>query len=78
MKFIALLGSPNAAGRTRLVAEAIATGIGKANGRVDIISVAGGPSDEAGQTAALYGEALVSFGAAVRGSAVIQALRPQA
>jgi FMN reductase len=179
MKFIALLGSPNAAGRTRLVAEAIATGIGKADGQVDMISVAGGPSEEiiqacdhadgllfgcpvyrggmayplktlldhmprgmrgetvapllgkpagifmtgaslhhylavdelrrvlcgffacqvlapglyfspadftgedglsgeAGQTAALYGEALVSFGAAVRGSAAIQALRPQA
>jgi alkanesulfonate monooxygenase SsuD/methylene tetrahydromethanopterin reductase-like flavin-dependent oxidoreductase (luciferase family) len=46
MKFIALLGSPNAVGRTRLVAEAIATGVGQANGQVDMISVAGGPSDE--------------------------------
>jgi NAD(P)H-dependent FMN reductase len=46
MKFIGLLGSPNAAGRTRLVGQAIASGIGKANGQVDMISVAGGPSDE--------------------------------
>ena len=38
----------------------------------------GGLSGEAGQTAARYGEALVSFGAAIRGSAAIQALRPQA
>ena len=179
MKFVGLLGSPNATGRTRLVADAIASGIVKAAGQVDMISVAGEPpdrlieacdgadglligcpvyrggmayplktlldhmprgmwgetrapllgkpagiymtgaslhhylavdelrrvlcgffacqvlapglyfspadftgedglSDEAGQAAALYGEALVSFGSAVRGSAAIQGLRPQA
>ena len=179
MRFIGLLGSPNAAGRTRLVADAIASGIIKADGQVDMIGLADGPSDEiveacdnadglligcpvyrggmayplktlldhmprgmwgetrapllgkpvgiymtgaslhhylavdelrrvlcgffacqvlapglyfspgdftgedglsddAGQTAALYGEVLVSFGSAVRGSEVIQALRPQA
>jgi len=179
MKFIGLLGSPNAAGRTRLVADAIARGIIKAEGQVEMISLAGGPSDgivetcdnadglligcpvyrggmaytlktlldhmprgmwgetrapllgkpagiymtgaslhhylavdelrrvlcgffasqvlapglyfspadftdgeglsdEAGNTAALYGEALVSFGSAIRGSKAIQALRPQA
>jgi FMN reductase len=179
MKFIGLLGSPNAAGRTRLVADAIARGIIKAEGQVEMISLAGGSSDgivetcdnadglligcpvyrggmaytlktlldhmprgmwgetrapllgkpagiymtgaslhhylaidelrrvlcgffasqvlapglyfspadftdgeglsdEAGNTAALYGEALVSFGSAIRGSKAIQALRPQA
>lgn len=46
MKFIGLLGSPNAAGRTRLVADAIARGIIGANGQVEIISVADEPSDE--------------------------------
>lgn len=45
MKFIGLLGSPNAAGRTRLVAEAIAGGIIKADGQVEMLSVADGPSD---------------------------------
>ena len=179
MKFVGLLGSPNATGRTRLVAEAIAAGIVKAAGQVEMLSVAGGPpdeiieacdgadglligcpvyrggmayplktlldhmprgmwgetrapllgkpagiymtgaslhhylavdelrrvlcgffacqvlapglyfspadfagedglSDQAGQTAALYGEALMAFGSAVRGSEAIQALRPQA
>jgi FMN reductase len=179
MKFVGLLGSPNATGRTRLVADAIGSGIVKAAGQVDMLSVAGessdrlieacdgadgllvgcpvyrggmayplktlldhmprgmwgetrapllgkpvgiymtgaslhhylavdelrrvlcgffacqvlapglyfspadftgegGLSDEAGETAALYGEALMSFGPAVRGSEAIQALRPQA
>jgi len=179
MKFAALLGSPNAAGRTRVVADAIASGIVKAAGQLETVSLAGEPSDgvidacdgadglligcpvyrggmayplktlldhmprgmwgetrapllgkpvgiymtgaslhhylavdelrrvlcgffacqvlapglyfspgdftgedglsdEAGSTAALYGEALVSFGSAVRGSEAIQALRPQA
>lgn len=179
MKFVALLGSPNATGRTRLVADAIASGIVGAKGQVEVISVAGEPpdeiigacdnaegllfgcpvyrggmayplktlldhmprgmwgeasapllgksagvymtgaslhhylavdelrrvlcgffacqvlapglyfspadftddavlSDEANDTASLYGEALVSFGSAVRGSEAIQALRPQA
>lgn len=45
MKFIALLGSPNAAGRTRLVADAIAEGITRANGQVDLTSLADAPSD---------------------------------
>jgi FMN reductase len=179
MKFIGLLGSPNATGRTRLVADAIASGIIKAEGQVEMISVAGEPSDglidacddadglligcpvyrggmayplktlldhmprglwgetrapllgkpagiymtgaslhhylavdelrrvlcgffacqvlapglyfspadftdegglseEAGDTASLYGEALMAFGSAIRGSEAIQALRPQA
>jgi len=179
MKFIGLLGSPNPAGRTRLVADAIATGIAKANSQVEMISLAGEPpaqvveacdsadglligcpvyrggmayplktlldhmprgmwgetiapllgkpagiymtgaslhhylavdelrrvlcgffacqvlapglyfspadftdedglSEEAGDTAALYGEAMVSFGSAIRSSQAIQALRPQA
>ena len=178
MKFIALLGSPNAAGRTRLVADAIAIGIIRATGQVEVVALAGEPpagpidacdkadglligcpvyrggmayplktlldhmprgmwgetsapllgkpvgiymtgashhhylavdelrrvlcgffacqvlapglyfsaadfvdeaglSDEAASTASLYGEALMSFGLAVRGSEAIQALRPQ-
>lgn len=44
MKFVGLLGSPNATGRTRLVADAIASGIVKAAGHVDMFSVAGEPS----------------------------------
>ena len=46
MKFIGLLGSPNPAGRTRLVADAIATGIAAANGQVEMISLAGEPPAE--------------------------------
>jgi len=46
MKFIALLGSPNATGRTRLVADAIATGMAKADGQVEMISAADGPSEQ--------------------------------
>jgi NAD(P)H-dependent FMN reductase len=45
MKFVALLGSPNAAGRTRVVADAIARGIIRANGEIEMISLAGEPSD---------------------------------
>ena len=179
MKFAALLGSPNAAGRTRVVADAIASGIVKAAGQVETVGLAGEPSDrvidtcdgadglligcpvyrggmayplktlldhmprgmwgetrapllgkpagiymtgaslhhylavdelrrvlcgffacqvlapglyfspadftdeaglseEAGDTASLYGEALMSFGSAIRDSEAIQALRPQA
>jgi FMN reductase len=179
MKVIGLLGSPNATGRTRLVADAIASGIVKAAGQVEMVSVAGessdrlieacddadgvligcpvyrggmayplktlldhmprglwgetrapllgkpagiymtgaslhhylavdelrrvlcgffacqvlapglyfspadfadeaGLSEEAASTAALYGEALMSFGSAIRSSEAIQALRPQA
>jgi FMN reductase len=179
MRFIALLGSPNATGRTRLVADAIAGGMAKADSQVEMISAADAPSeeiieacdnadglllgcpvyrggmayplktlldrmprgmwgetrapllgkpagifmtgaslhhylavdelrrvlcgffacqvlapglyfspadftgdgalsDEAGSTAAVYGQALVSFGSAVRASEAIQALRPQA
>lgn len=43
MKFIGLLGSPNATGRTRLVADAVARGIAKANGQVEMLSLADKP-----------------------------------
>ena len=40
MRFAALLGSPNAAGRTRVVADAIAEGVAGADGSMQVISLA--------------------------------------
>jgi multimeric flavodoxin WrbA len=48
MRFTGLLGSPNATGRTRLVADAIASGIVKAAGQVEMLSVAGEVITDAG------------------------------
>ena len=42
MRFVALLGSPNPAGRTRVVAEAIAEGVAGADSTVQVIALADG------------------------------------
>ena len=46
MTFVALLGSPNPAGRTRSVADAIAAGITAADGEVEMIALAGEPATD--------------------------------
>jgi FMN reductase len=46
MNIVALLGSPNAAGRTRTVADAITSGVTAADGRVEVIALAGEPGPE--------------------------------
>jgi FMN reductase len=44
MRFVALLGSPNAAGRTRVVADAIAEGVASADGTVQVTALADEPA----------------------------------
>ncbi len=46
MRFIALLGSPNAPGHTRSVADAIAVGVHAAEGQVEFLALADAPAPE--------------------------------
>jgi len=44
MRFVALLGSPNVVGRTRVVADAVAAGVAGADGTVEVIALADEPA----------------------------------